>query len=131
MTQSYRNSVFTALQTKNVAKALVHFSGGGDEGGVNSIELVDSTGKIIETLNEYYEGAMQWDSNANKWIESAPPTDEQKLSRDLCCPVYEQYHSFAGEFYVNGTVIWDVKTRKVTNEGIEEVRSDESFSEEI
>ena len=74
---------------------------------------------------------MQWDSNAKKWIESAPPTDEQKLSQDLCRPVYEQYDTFAGEYYVNGTVVWDVKTRKVTNEGVEEVSSSESFSEEI
>lgn len=44
-----RSEVFALLAAKGAAKAVVHFSGGNDEGGVDGIELLDKDGNV-ETL---------------------------------------------------------------------------------
>ena len=44
------------LMDRGVAKVKVSFSGGGDEGGVDSITLYDDKGKSIGNLEESYDG---------------------------------------------------------------------------
>lgn len=126
-----RSSVFAALKSKGVAKVEVHYSGGNDEGGVNQIELFDADGKNIGHMDEYYGGTQQWDEATQKWIPAAAPNDDQRLSEALCAPVYDKYYSFAGDFYVDGIVRWDVATEKVKMSGTEQVSHDEDFDEDL
>jgi hypothetical protein len=81
------------LNERGVAQAIVLFSGGGDEGGVDQITLFDSTGLRLDDLNEVYYQQEK--------------TEDHEIAEALGKPVYERYFTFAGEFYVNGEVIWD------------------------
>jgi hypothetical protein len=47
----------------------------------------------------------------------------------LSGPIYEKYGTFAGEFYVNGTLVWDVGARNVYMQGQESNTVYEPFEE--
>ena len=126
-----RDGVFAALKSKGVSKVLVHYSGGNDEGGVNQIELFDANGENIGEMQEYYGGSSIWDEATNTWKPAEAPNDEQRLSEALCAPVYNKYGGFAGEYYVDGIVTWDVVNKKINDHGNEQVSHDESFDEDL
>lgn len=94
------------LMDRGVAKVKVSFSGGGDEGGVESIVLYDNNGTNIGTLEESYDGYTY--NPVTKQYEQKGLTEDQEIAKVLGKPVYDKYYSFAGEFYVSGTVDWDV-----------------------
>ena len=126
-----RDEILATLKGMNVAKVEVLYSGGHDEGGVDQIDLFDADGKKIRSMEEYYGGTMVWDEATKGWKPAEAPTDEQRLSQALCVPVYDKYCSFAGDFYVNGTITWDVENRRVRNHGTEEISQDDSFDDYI
>lgn len=131
-----KNKVFDTIRKLGAANAKVYFSGGGDEGGVDQITLHNENGEEIKSLLEnhnYHEKNgkyYKYDYKTNKQ-EVVNITDEEKLVMNLVKPVYEKYHTFAGEFYVNGCVTWDAINRKVLMNGSEEVRHGEDFEEEF
>lgn len=112
-------NVYDELKKRGAAKAVVHFSGGGDDGGVEQISLLNSEGKEIGTLQEYVYGGD----------DKQTPADTE-LAEALSKPVYDKYYSFAGEFYVSGTVVWDAETRKHKMSGQESVETYEEFEDE-
>ena len=85
--------VFRLLRQRNVIKALVHFSGGNDEGDVESITLLVDAGQI--DLEPHYYGDD--DSDPDK-----------HLAKLLAEPVWDRYGGFGGDFYVDGRVVYDV-----------------------
>jgi hypothetical protein len=100
-----RDEVFQQLRQKGVKKAVVHFSGGNDEGGADSIVLHTSDGTETE--------AVGWRS-----------TSEGELNNALSEPVYAAYGGFAGDFSVDGEVVWDVEKRTVVMSKSEQVWQD-------
>lgn len=124
-----RNQVWKMLEEKNVAKVEIGFQGGNDEGGCDTIVLFDAKGNNIGEMTEWYE-SQEWCPETRSWKTLEKPTDEQLLSKALCAPVYEKYYTFAGNFYVNGILHWDVKNKRVWMDGSEEVPSYESFEED-
>jgi hypothetical protein len=126
-----RDGVFAALKSKGIAKVLVHYSGGNDEGGVNQIELFDANGENIGEMQEYYGGTSVWDEATNTYKPAPPPSDDQRLAEALGAPVYNKYGGFAGEYYVDGIVTWDVVNKKINDHGNEQVSHDETFDEDL
>lgn len=82
-------NIFDELSKKNINKAVVYFNGGDDDGGVSGIRY-------------FYEDGSAIDLN-----------DTDNLYEKLSEPIYDKYGSFAGEFYVSGDLIYDVKKRKI------------------
>ena len=103
-----RSELFEKLRSRGIKRIEVCFSGGNDEGGVDDI-IADG-----EYFNRGEVGSENWE-----------------LTKALCEPVYDKYCSFAGEFYVDGKVIYDVEKETITMTGSEEVPSYESFNEEL
>jgi hypothetical protein len=126
-----RDLVFVALAKKGIARVEVEYNGGNDEGGVDQITFFDKDDKKIGEMQEYYGGHMFWDEATKSYKPAAPPNEEQRLSQALCAPVYDKYGSFAGEFYVNGTLTWDVAKKKIKDHGVESVEHEESFDDEL
>lgn len=90
---SHRNTdVFKFIESKGGDKAVVYFSGGNDEGGVDFIYILKDWKKVVE-LDE---------------------TLEQEFYNILSKPVRQEYANFAGEYYVAGTVVWNCKTGTVS-----------------
>jgi hypothetical protein len=125
-----RHKVFSLLKARNIVKVEVQYSGGNDEGSVNQINLIDNAGKV-EYMEEYYDNYSVWDETTKSYRSPEPPTKEQLLSKSLCAPVYDKYYSFAGEFYVSGTVTWDVVAGTVKDHGVEEVSHNEDYDDDL
>lgn len=148
-----RDEVFDWLSQNNIAQVQLEFSGGNDEGGV---DLTSFYGKhpegteysvamsedpyVIEAHGAWYtdkdgneipEG-MKIIRDVNAWRMAT--YDEiilSKVHEALAKPIYDRYHTFAGDFYVQGTLVWDVPNRKVIMGGSEEVKSYEPFTDEV
>jgi hypothetical protein len=97
-----RRDVFAALTARGADRAVIDFSGGNDEGGPDSITLL--CGEVtVGTLPSWPAGGDQ-------------TAEEQALARltdALSEPVFDVYHTFAGDFDVTGEVIWDVQAQTV------------------
>jgi hypothetical protein len=125
-----RRAMWAELRRRGVAKVTVSFSGGGDEGGVDEISLQDAAGNEIGKLQEDYGGST-YDPKTGQWVPVNPPNPDTGLVEALVAPVYERYHSFAGDFYVSGTVDYDVQNEKALMNKSERVESYEDSDEEV
>lgn len=131
------------LRKAGVATVTVSFSGGNDEGGADSIEYLDAAGALIGSIPkaDAYESS-EWDANTRTYgpptwhvyegyNNKRPATAEEikwaKVAQVLESPIYERFGSFAGDFYVQGNVTWDIDKGTYEMHGEEEVHSWESF----
>jgi len=109
-----RQGAFAALQRLGADRAVVEFSGGNDEGGPDTITLFRREG-ALRTLPTW-------------WQAGDPEKHLVALSDALSDPVFEAYGTFAGDFDVNGEVIWDVHAKTV--QMIRDERSEYEHSED-
>lgn len=120
-------SAMQSLAAAGVTTVEIEFSGGNDEGGVDEMRFLDAGGNTVEMPKsnahesrywtggkEVNEGWMVYDRSLGDTYaeQKRPATDEEirvaKIDKVLTAPIYARYYSFAGEFYVHGTVTWDV-----------------------
>jgi len=97
-----RQEMWAELRQRNVAKVIVDFSGGDQPIDVHKIMLLDAEGKEIGTLQRNGD-----------WERVNPPNPDMLLVDLLIGPVYERYHSFQCDFYISGTVDYDVQNEKI------------------
>jgi len=118
-----KQQVFAAMNELGVIRAVADFSGGNDEGGVNSVALyrTGDENEQPERLDAYEYSS--WGDETKK------ATPQGMIVQGLEGPVDGKYGSFAGEFYVNGTVTADLAAGTLEMSGEEEVSHPESFSE--
>lgn len=102
-----RNEVFTELEKQGITCVTVLFSGGNDEGGCDGITATKADGTTIDL----------------------PENDD--LGEALVTPIYDKYYGFAGEFSVNGTLIWDVSSKTVKMSGDEYEYSGTYFESDL
>lgn len=115
-----------ALEVQGVVKCMIDYSGGNDEGGVDSITVTYADGR--EETNptwckRTYE-AMMHNPKTGKWESKtlSPGRRQANKMADLIeQPVYDKYYTFAGEYYVHGTLEYDVRDGKVRMDGSEYV----------
>lgn len=122
-------SAMEALRSLGVVTVELEFSGGNDEGGVDSTSFFDADGNEVSVpvggAFKYtrYEGGKEvdkgWHVRTGEYDKPfadqiRPATDEEirwsELEHVLSGPIYKRYYTFAGEFYVHGTLTWDVTT---------------------
>lgn len=125
-----KKEMWAELKNRNVAKAIVDFSGGGDEGGVESVTLYDKDNKQIGTLQESHP-PQTWDSEKRCWVLNRELTMDEKLVNTLAQPVYDKYYTFAGEYYVTGQVEYDVENQQSKMNGSESHEVYDSFEEDV
>lgn len=130
-----RNRALGALRSRNIVKVVVHFSGGNDEGGADEITGTTADGQTVNLKGSNAHRGSKFNSVTRQWEDTGwvvydqtgerPATPDEIASSDLSdileSPVYDEYGSFAGEFYVSGTVTWDVATGRVKMERNEEM----------
>lgn len=105
-----RQDVMDLMRAAGYETARVDFSGGGDEGGADTIIV----------------------SNAHSATELDPYDDSSPLSMALSNMPHWKYYSFAddGRFHVSGTIRVDVLEDTITFECEESHESYETFEEE-
>lgn len=111
------------------------FSGGNDEGGVDGVQGIKEDGERVVLEHAPYP-CGHWDAAIDKYVydERATESPEREAAYTIYAameaPVVDRWGSFAGDFYVSGTVTFDAATRVMKMSGEEEVKHDEPFSEE-
>ena len=120
---------YDAMLKLGASECHANFSGGNDEGGYEDVTFV-ATGEdaIIEgplaDFDIYKDVSYNGQTYKNgQWVNIPQPTRDPDLTAiaDHLCGVLEgQYGSFAGEFYVHGTVIVDARARTTRMEGDEQ-----------
>ena len=103
-----RAEVFGRLRELGAVAAVVPFNGGYDEGYDEGITLRGAENSAVAVIHEDYYG------DAKELFEGA-----HRLAEALSRPVYDEYGGFAGEFEVEGRVVWDVPKATVRMEGSE------------
>lgn len=113
---------FELLERKGAISAVLEFDGGHDEGSVSSITLTLSSGEKVD-LPTWYCGGYTIDSAAYKenplsqsvWVPlNLPANEDEELADLLEGPINEQFGSWGSVPSTQGTLIWDVHTRKAT-----------------
>ena len=138
-----RDEVFRALKEEGVDRAVVEFSGGHDEGGANGVYLerfvsgasgagASGAGASEAEDDESWErvGELREHVWPGRRGLTGDEVEEMKLAQSLTAPVYDAYHSFAGDFFVSGTLQWRVAGHRVSMHGHESVEHYEGFEME-
>ena len=103
------------LRTLGITKAVVHYSGGNDDGGSEGISTIMEDGTTGEIKEHYLQGEyIPGKGYVTPDNYSEEVRKEAELADILVAPVYRLWGSFAGEFYVSGEITWDTKANKVT-----------------
>lgn len=126
-----RNQVFEKLKELGATKAIVAFSGGNDEGGVDDIYLYNNDQQISHQFGSWYTGHT-WGYREDGSYGVLPDKEEaDALAVALVAPVDERYATFAGEFYVHGEVVWDVEQKTVYMKGQESYETWSAFEDHL
>lgn len=128
----YKEPGWRLMRVMGYVKAEIHFSGGNDQGCVDKITLWDDNGEEHD-LDPWYPSYYTMETTAEpqppyghhlKYIpDKTPQVNKEKLAHLLQRPVEDEYESFAGDFYVDGTVTWDARSQTITMEKEEETSS--------
>lgn len=104
ITPTKKAELMAELRAKNIATLTMHFDGGNDEGGINShyVRLVGDEQDL-----DYQAGSALF------------PMDWEKY-QEFEASFLDRWGSFAGDFSVNGTIVWDVEKNQVRMEYSEE-----------
>lgn len=125
------DNIFDYLNEIGIHQAVVTYSGGNDEGGVDHIVFYKLNKVTLEMVSKHYEPHNSY------YDQDTQSMKERELDRldlhlkAMCEPVYKRYYSFTTEGYVNGSVVWDAQERAAYFDGTEEVRTSEPFFERI
>jgi hypothetical protein len=107
-----REKVFSELTRRGVATVNVFFEGGGDDGSVTEICMLDANNVAVGRLKESFI-ETEFDEETKTWEHKRELTPDEMLFEALSQPVYEK-HGFNGDYRMEGKHCWDVKTHKVT-----------------
>lgn len=99
-----KNEVARAMKARNAVSVEVHFSGGNDEGGVDTIYFVNAEGDREMFKVDWPK--YVWESRSYKFQDDQHEQD-WRLREVLARPVMDEWGTFAGDFSVDGTVIFN------------------------
>lgn len=143
-----RNKALRKLKDAGVSTVRLAFSGGNDEGSVYETVFLDADSNPVAVSlyenrayenTEYNQATKNWDTRWVVWEnfsstlprQSRPATPDEIIHANdidtLEAPIYDKFGSFAGEFYVDGVLVWDVVAGTYKLSGEETVQSYESF----
>ena len=105
-----RSVLFALLREHKIKDVNVEFSGGNDEGGVDSITVCYEDGRVEDFPSDVEDSI--YDFEKRTFVE-AELSEKEKISKMLTQPVWDQYGGFAGDFHVYGNILYDVETETI------------------
>lgn len=157
MSNTDKQGVIEFLRSNGIARVEIEFSGGNDEGGVDATTFYNEQGEVMADpmpphIYLTQIGRTGWgmkDVNGEEFPDGTLVTsvrDDERgyysrrataeevvahnLHTALYAPIYNKYYSFAGEFYVSGTLTWIVNEERAVMSGEERVDHYEGFEED-
>ena len=119
----------TLWEGEIIVKVSVDYSGGNDDGSINRVTVELASGRECDWSEPNVRGS--WDREKKAIVFSRELTELEELYFAVVKPVEDQYGSFAGDFSVDGTIVWDVVNNQVLNRGEQEVREWVSYLDEL
>lgn len=107
--KAWKTDLRPVLAAANIERIEASFSGGNDEGGVDSIKVVFEDGTKINL--------KVWGSQ--KAVIAGDETLAGKIAALVDQIVYSKYYTFAGDFSVRGDLVVDVLKGEINMEGEE------------
>lgn len=116
-----KDKTLALLKSLGITEVLLEFAGGNDEGGVESEKYKTADGEV--TIPRVYADRNWGAPNDEELVKVIWEGSTKRLAteeeinlaakyeevRDMCeAPIYDRYYTFAGEFYVTGTLHIDV-----------------------
>jgi hypothetical protein len=101
-----RADVFNRIRALEAVQVKVEFNGGGDEGEIGRIILLDAHGQEIGELVET-PASRYWSEDFKSCPITQAERDHDELINALQHPVWARYGGFTGEPFVEGAVVWD------------------------
>ena len=123
-----RYEIFRLLRELGTTRVEIEFSGGGDEGGIDNIVAYKKDVVLDVKLEEAYIPTVYCPSTKT-WKPERAMTDQEKLCQALGKPIDDAYGSFAGEYHVNGTLVYDVLNETIKMNKSESVETWEESEE--
>lgn len=139
-----KQAAFKGMEKRGIAKIEIEFSGGHDDGGIDSLTAFDKDGNEVKLPEKKYYITTRYSRNQEErgYYESGDYQNFYPLSkmpaedREYCefidnlhNIVYSKYYTFAGEFYVHGTATIDAVNKTANIDGQETVEQYEDFTE--
>ena len=130
-----KDDLARVCRERGYAKIVAGFSGGNDEGASTPSTATGPTAPTEAINGNRYNPKEIWDRATGSMIPN--PAYREPTPRDreddaiyaaMEGPVHAEYHSFAGDFYVSGTVVYDREDDTLTMSGAEEVKHDVPFA---
>jgi hypothetical protein len=118
------------MRAHGIKTATIHFSGGNDEGYTEPPVFEMADDRDAPALPRAYDYIEYGSWNGPNHLKDGTPELAQ-LAVGLEQPVEDTYGSFAGEFYVDGDVIWDADAGTCVMEHDYETPSSEHLSTEF
>ena len=106
----HRDNLEKLFKHYGISTVIVEFSGGNDDGGVDGIGFYDSEGETIN-LSATYTNNTFWNPKTKTWDQKELSDDDRRMNEliDLLeAPVQDRWGSWAGDFYANGQVAYDL-----------------------
>ena len=111
-----KDRTFELLRKKGAVEAILEFEGGHDEGSVQSIALTLKSGEVVGLPTWYCGGYRIGDKQEDGSYEyiplSTPANEDEELADLLEGPINNTFGAWGGQPSTNGTLIWDVKSKK-------------------
>jgi hypothetical protein len=108
-----KERTFELLKKKGAVKAVLQFSGGHDEGSVESITLTLADGSEVDLPTWYCGGYRLGEKTGEFSYEyvplSTPANEDEELADLLEGPINENFGSWGDVPSTEGALIWDVE----------------------
>lgn len=111
-----RDALLAQVRTIGASRMEAHYSGGNDEGGVDTIKLLDAKGKELKTPEAWIEREPKPDDPPYR-IRDGKVNDYHPLWQAADEMLSTEFGSWAGEFSAYGTLYADLKENRVWREG--------------
>lgn len=130
-----KDDALKRLRALDITECVMDFSGGNDEGGVDSTAITKTDGS--KTTNpeciRYTYVEREYNKETKLWVDTTVLSPQNLAANELAgileAPVHDRFGSFAGDFFVSGTLTYNTVEGTVEMTGSEEVPTETDFTE--
>lgn len=114
-------AAYAAMKALGVTRVVASFAGGNDEGGYDSFSFYNGETELDRFEDFDSSDQLAWDEATRSYVPN-PGSDPHRTAIGgwLEDVLNGSYGSFAGDFYVSGTVTLNAVERTTVMEGTEE-----------
>lgn len=106
----HRDNLEKLFKHYGITTVSIGFSGGNDDGGVDSTTFYDADGEVLQ-MEAHYTNNTFWNPETKSWGERELSDEDRRMNEfiDLLeAPIQDRWGSWAGDFYADGRLIYNL-----------------------